>query len=888
MSRANRNILFLALVLFLFLGSGALALVYQVVWARLMTHVFGSTALAVGTVLAAFMGGMALGSWWIGRLADRWPNRLRLYAWLEIGIAAAALLSHLALTALDAYYPALHAVMGGSTVIVAISRFLLAFLLVMGPTVLMGATLPVLSRFLVARQEIVGVGLSTLYSINTLGAVIGAFVTGFVLIGSFGIHLPVYAAVVGNLLIGAMAWIASRRASTPGASSADDVLTAETATAEEAGGWMLPLVIVGLGISGFTSFAYEIYWTRALIFVLGNSTYALTTMLCAFLTGIALGGYLARYAIRHLSDRVAAFGWIQVALGIVSALALPFLFAANEPGALGESLRRLSADALPLMLASFGVSFAVMLVPAVLIGATFPLVGHLAVRDPADTGASIGRIYAVNTAGNVLGALLPGVVLIAWLGIQKGILLMAALNVLLGVTILAARRLQKGHKQWWWATPLAVLLASGFAMSRASLDFEFPSRGEMPRYETLYYREGPLATTKVYVDPADGDKLMSVDGIVIGGTGDTHFKQLLLAHLPRLLIDDTSRELSIGLGSGILVGESALHDDVELITAVEIESSVIDGANWFRDETRNVLDDPRLIVVEGDISTYLRTTSETFDVITADEKTADEFASNGFSYSLDYYRLLRERLAPGGLVAQWVPSTLPPSQYRMILKTFAQGFPHVQLWQFLPAYRVGFFNTILVGSVEPVPVRYDEVVKRFERHRAALANLEPYGLTSAEALLPHFIADETVIRSAVRDAELNTLDHPRYEFYRPWDYAGEPLQQVIRNQAFLLDMKRRAHERFVAGLAADGPEAESLEQAFLAEFRYLEAFQHYLAGMPAGEVYRVFDRILGIAPGNDSLRARIYLQYRFLALSQRDPEQRRLMLRRAESLYESR
>ncbi len=886
MRAASKNTPLLGLILILFLGSGALALVYQVVWARLMTHVFGSTAMSVGTVLAAFMGGMAIGSWWIGRLADRRRNHLRLYAVLEIGIAGTAALSHVALTALDAWYPVLHALAGGSALILATSRFLVAFLLVMAPTVLMGATLPVLSRFLVSRQEAVGIGLSTLYAVNTLGAVLGAFLTGFVLIGSFGIHAPVYAAVLGNLLIGLVAWAASRSESMPDAVPPDIVPTTKTTMAEDAGGATLALVIAGLGISGFTSFAYEIYWTRSLVFILGNSTYALTTMLCAFLTGIALGGYLVRFAIRYLSDHVAAFGWIQLTLGVVSALALPFLFAFNEPGALEHSLRRVSADALTLVFSSFGVAFLVMLLPATLIGASFPLVGHIAARRPGETGTIVGRVYAVNTAGNVLGALLPGVALISWLGIQAGILLMAALNVVLGLTILALRLLRTGRSNWWRAALPVLLLSSGFALSGAPLDFEFPSRGELARHQTLYYREGPLATTKVYRDPVNDEKLMSVDGIVIGGTGNTHFKQLLLAHLPRLLVDDTARELSVGLGSAILVGESARYDNVKAITAVEIEPSVIEGAAWFREESGDVLDDPRLTVVVDDVSAYLRTTPAKFDVITADEKTADEFASNGFSYSLDYYRLLRERLAPGGLVAQWVPSTLPPSQYRMILRTFAEGFPHTQLWQFLPSNRVGPFNTILVGSLEPVPIRFDEVARRFEQNREALANLVPYGITSAAALLPHFIADETIIRPAVADAMLNTLDHPHYEFYQPWGYADSPLQKVIRNQAFLLGMKHHAFEGFFAELDAGGPSSASLRQVFTAEFRYLEAFQRFLAGMPPAEIFRTFDDILAMAPDNDSLRARIYLQFRYIALSQRDLVRRRLLLERAEALYE--
>jgi spermidine synthase len=294
--------------------------------------------------------------------------------------------------------------------------------------------------------------------------------------------------------------------------------------------------------------------------------------------------------------------------------------------------------------------------------------------------------------------LLPGLILISWLGIQKGILCMAILNVSLGFIVLFMRLTRPPrHPLWRLVLPLVLILTT-FSMSNAPLQFQFPSDGERDYFRTLFYREGPLATTKVYLNPDTMEKHISVDGIVIGGTGFAQYKQLLLAHLPKLLVENVSSELSVGMGSGILVGESALHPTVKKITAVEIEPSVIEGAEYFAQENHAALQNPRISVITDDIGNFLRTTSDTYQVITADEKTADEYASNGFSYSLEYYGLLRDHLAPGGMVAQWVPATLPPKQYQMVLKTFAQSFPQVQLWYFLPAYKRGPFNTILIGS----------------------------------------------------------------------------------------------------------------------------------------------------------------------------------------------
>jgi spermidine synthase len=869
--------------------SGATALVYEVIWTRMMMHVFGSTAVAVGTVLAAFMSGMAVGAWYFGRRADSTQNCLRLYARLEIGIAAAALISHLLLNQVAPAHRLIFELAGSAPVMFSAIRFLLAFVLIMVPTLLMGATLPVLARFLQSSRTMVGINLSTLYATNPFGAVAGVLVTGFFLIGAYGIHVPVYMAIICNLLIGGIAWIAStgRRFSGPGHAPRT---TVSGRTGRGSGSvlskGMERVILFGLGLSGLTSFAYEIYWTRSLVFILGNSTYALTTMLCAFLTGIALGGYAIRFPLKWIHDRSVIFGWTQVLLGIFSALALPLLFAAADPQSLNQYLLGHSAQPFRLVFSGFGVAFLVMLVPATLIGASFPLVGDLATRSLSKTGSAVGRVYAVNTVGNVFGALLPGLFLLNWLGIQKGILAMAALNVCLGVLILFLRMTRHGERTAWRLALPVVFVFTGLLLSRLPLDFQFPSNGERDYFQTLFYREGPLATTKVYTNPENGEKHISVDGIVIGGTGHSEFKQLLLAHLPKLLLDDVSSELSAGVGSGMLLGESAAHPRLQKITGVEIEPGVVTGASWFAAENHDVLDDPRLEIVIDDIGSFLRTDTRKYQVISADEKTADEYASNGFSYSMEYYDLLKKHLAGGGLAIQWVPTTLPPYLYRMVLKTFSESFPYVQLWYFLPAQKLGPLNTILVGSNEPIPVRLDQMRRRFAEEPGAMKSLEPYGLTSADAFIPHYIAGETVIRTAVKDDPVNSLDHPRYEFYYPWDYARERSTQFIANHALMIKLKLAVFPGFLASQQLDEADIGKLRKTLAAELRYLSGFQKFLEGSTIQEQYRIFDDALAIAPWNDSLRARIFTQYNYIASTRRDPAERARLFQRANALYE--
>jgi spermidine synthase len=429
MIRTNANKPRLALILFLFFISGALALIYQVVWGRMMMQIFGSTALAVGTVLAGFMAGLASGSWLAGRLADRSSNGLRLYGWLELGIALAALLAQFLLHRMVTLYPALYALLDASPSVVALVRFLFVFLMVLAPTALMGATLPVLTRSLVGEPGVLGNRLSSLYAVNTFGAVCGALLAGFYLLGRYGLHIPVYAAVAGNALVGAIALAVSLRRSPSAKETRPAPVHGVALAPEKPAASALHLVVFGLGLSGFTSFAYEIYWTRSLVFVLGNSTYAMSTMLCAFLTGIALGGFGVRYLLQRIENKIALFGWVQILLGLTSALALPVLFSIIEPRAVGQLLVDDSTQPLPLLLSGFAAACGVMLVPAILIGMTFPLVGQIVAREPDTTGTVIGRTYAINTLGNILGALLPALALLAWLGIQRGILGMAFLNM---------------------------------------------------------------------------------------------------------------------------------------------------------------------------------------------------------------------------------------------------------------------------------------------------------------------------------------------------------------------------------------------------------------------------------------------------------------------------
>ncbi len=839
-------------VFVLFFVSGASGLIYEVVWSRMMMLIFGRNVLAVGTVLAAFMSGLALGSYLLGRYADRSRNPLRLYALYEVGAGLTAFAASFLLTRITPLYVLVNEALRGMPVALALARFVIAFVMLIIPTVLMGATLPVLSRVVVKRLSRVGHELGRLYAVNTVGAVAGSLAAGFYLIGRLGLHGTIDVAVFGNMAVGASAWFMSSlpRFSTaaPEKSSPADPVS-ELQISDTQASMVRRMVLWSFSLSGLASFAYEIFWTRSLVFLLGNTTYSFTLMLTAFLSGIALGGY----GIRFLADRVRSplrlFAVIEIMIGAFSAVALPLLFFIARSGAVRLFLERMSGGLWPLALSNFGIALVLMLVPATLIGATLPLVGRIFLSDLRSTGTTVGKIYAVNTVGNVVGALLPGLLIMPVMGIQKGILLMAGLNAGLGIVLLFSR-LKRATSVI--AATSAAFLVLVLVLPALPISFQFPSEYQKPRDEVLYYKEGGLVTTKVWSSADTGYKVISVDGINIGGTSDSDYKQQILAHLPKLLLKSYRSELSVGLGSGILIGESGRHPALRKIDCVEISKGVVEGARYFSKENFDILADPRVNVFVDDIADFLRTEKYRYDIISADEKTAGKYASNSFSYSREYYNLLKERLAPGGLVIQWVPADLPPSQYELVVRTFLGGFPHVLLWYFPPVGSFTMPNAFLVGSEERIDIDPSWMRQVMETDRASFQGLRKYGLTTAESVLSHFIGNEETLRRAVPRGPVNSFEEPYFEFYSPRDYAVPAAERALADHQLVMTMRGPDFERLAGG--SSGPEADRLNAAFNSEGIFLEGHGTVLGGRPAAEVNQYFEKAVAAAGWDANLR----------------------------------
>jgi spermidine synthase len=778
-----------------FFFSGAAGLVYQVVWSRLLNEIFGVTAHAVTAVLATYLGGLALGSWVLGRFADRHPRPLRLYGLLELGIGATALAGTWVVRAVDPVHAWAAARLAPDSVALLALRVLLASLVVLPPTVLMGATLPAMTRAFVERIGRLGREVGFLYALNTAGAVAGSVAAGFALIRALGLHPTLWIAVAVNVAVGLVALAVAGPRTQP-----DEPLpappTPETEGPGEAGAARGAWLLVAMALSGFASLSLEVIWTRMLVLVLGTSTYAFVTMLSSFLVGIALGSWLARPVLDRLANPRRAFGWLQVAIAATTLATLPLVRVVISDG--GRWVSSLDALWVGAVAGQFALSFAVMLVPTTLIGATFPLAARIRARGLDTVGGRLGEVYGANTLGNILGALAGGFFLLPVFGMQRGVALLVIANLAAAACALLPSREEWGRPRTLLrSSPVLGGLWTCALLLGAWRPAPLPATGG-GRWDPLrFYREGLVSTVSVFQRADDGRQLvMAVDGITIGqSAAGVDRKQQFLAHVPFLLAPEPPRSiLSIGLGTGILIGEVAKHPGVDAVECVELSPSVIEGARLFAEHNGGVLDDPRTRIVNDDGVSFLRRSGKTYDAIISDGKSRSGHAGNAVFYSDDYYRSARDHLAGHGVMAQWVPLDVTPEDLKTIVRTFTRVFPHSYLW-------LGPRSAFMVGLTRPLVLDLDHAQRVLDG--PAAAGLRRHGWHRATELAALLLADGPALARWVGDGPVNSLERPVLEFYALEDPAPEG-ERVARNLAALAALEHEGiRDARVIGPGAD-------------------------------------------------------------------------------------
>ena len=732
------------LILALFTLSGFAGLAYELIWTKKLSLIFGVTSGAITTVLAAFMGGLALGSALLGARADRCRRPLALYGALEVGIGISAFALPFVFDGLNGAYVSLARSLPHQTASFVFARYLLCFAVLLVPTVLMGGTLPVMSRFWVRERARIGAGVGVLYGANTLGGVLGTITAGFVLLRVLGLADTTRLAVSLNLLIGFLCiWIA--RSMPPLAEPAEPAKQAQRRSdgEQQAPGWLL---LFGFGVAGATSLAYEVLWTRMLIYFTGQTIYAFSTILAAFLIGLALGSFaLARPADR-MRDRLAFFGLLELGIGVSAAYLLLLI----------GRLLPLAAKARDLlgggeMLPRFAVAFAIMLVPTVLMGAVTPLIIRAYTREVSRLGGRLGILYAANTVGCVIGSVVAGFGILTWLGAQKGVLAVAVVNVALGIVALAWGRWRASAKAALGVVSVAALVG-GMALSwHPRPPILYWSDFLNMHLGVLYYDEGPEASLTVVTNPA-GRRELNLNGDTTAAADyDDVVVHKMLGHVPMLLAENPRKALVIGFGLGSTAWSIAQYP-VDRVDCVELVPAERRAAQYFESENKGILSDPKFRFITQDGRNFLLTTNDRYDVISFN---AINPSFSPYLYTREFYQLCRSRLNENGVVCAWVPTNM--GRFTTLAATFRSVFPHVTLWY------CNTFHAVLIATPEALKVDVRELAERMALP-AVQRDLAEVQLQDPIRLMSTLLLDEAALAEYTEYAQVNSDDLPYVEF----------------------------------------------------------------------------------------------------------------------------
>ncbi|HKE91842.1 MAG TPA: fused MFS/spermidine synthase [Gemmatimonadales bacterium] len=766
----------------LFFLSGATGLVYELLWVRLLYQSFGSTIQSVTTVVAAYMGGLGLGAYLLGARGDRHPRPAALYGRLEILIGCFGLVSPLVLSLAQHTYIALaRGLPEGSAVSVAL-RFGLAGLVLLIPTTLMGGTLPVLTRaFTATDRGLLRISLGRLYGINTLGAVLGTALAGFVLIEHVGIRASLIATAAVNIAIG----IIALRLPSPGGSpdpGRQSGTPEEQSPAQAVPLLLRRLALVLLAATAFVSLLDEIAWTRVLVMVVGGSTYAFTLVLLCFLLGIGLGSALVARRSETPSDAVAS---TVLAQGVTAAgAALIIAFFSALPAYVLRVFQIPGLNAGPRLGLLGGAVAAVVLIPAVGMGMTFPLLTDLIASTGEARGADVGRAYLLNTSGSILGAVLTGFVLVTTLGSDTTLRLGVAVNVLAALALAVAvsrgvvegsalqRRLQSrviGGAILATAGLVAVVAAPGRGLRTIDLGPTIYGREKMTAAERrgflthmgarpLRLIEGRNSTVSVWESPVG--RALKVNGKVDASDYGDMDTQIMLGLAPVVAHPHPHQALAIGFGSGVTTAVLAAVPGMNRVRVVELEPAVLELAPYFRSVNQDVLTRPTVRAIADDARSALQLTNDQFDVIVS-EPSNPWVAGVATLYTPDFYRIVRGRLARGGVFCQWVQLyQLPLAVVAGIVRNVHEVFPHVSVWS------AGNYDLMVLGSAEPLVSDTAWVETLLGRGGAlAVPGHEFLMLDAPQQYFDRQVLGEAGVSRLVRHATLaHTDDRPELEY----------------------------------------------------------------------------------------------------------------------------
>ena len=758
--RASRR--WVPLLVVLSFASGCAALMYQIVWFELLQLVIGSSAVSLAVLLGTFMGGLCLGSLLLPRVISARRHPLRVYALLELGVgvlgvavlAAMPLVGRVYSTSLGHGLPGI------------LLRGLVSTICLLPPTVLMGATLPAMGRWLETSPQ--GASqLGFLYSANTVGAVVGCLLAGFYLLRIYDLATATYVAAALNSAV-ALASICIAAFASHDRPTVEGLPAPGRQTARD---WP---VYVAIGLSGLSALGAEVTWTRLLSLLLGPTVYSFSIILASFLMGLGIGSGVGAFLSRRVRTPRLALGWCQLLVATAIALAAYLLghFFPERPRTPPTDLSaQFQSDVTRCLMTILPAAF--------LWGASFPLALAAAAPREPDPGRLVGGVYAANTLGAIVGATATGLLLVAWVGTQGVQRLLIWASALAAALVFApwlrpsrpggssdGKRREEmpaslGAAPIFAIFTVAWLLAGQIGPVPGLLAaFGEYAANEIGHTEVLYAGEGMNAS--VAVSQWEGVRSFHVSGKV-EASNDRRDMQLqrMLGQLPALVHPGPRSVLVVGCGAGVTAGSFVPYSSVERIVIVEIEPLIPQVVvQFFRQENYDVVHDPRVKVIYDDARHYVLTTPETFDVITSDP--IHPWVKGSASlYTKEYFELVKRHLNPGGVLSQWVPlyeSSL--GVVRSEIATFFQVFPEDTVWSNEPLGS----DLVLLGQAAWSPIDVDGIEERLNRSAPVAASLRDVGFSSAVDLLATYAGRAADMQPWLAGAEINRDRNLRLQY----------------------------------------------------------------------------------------------------------------------------
>jgi spermidine synthase len=763
----------LIVLLILFAGSGCSALIYEIVWFQLLQLAIGSTTVSMGFLLASFMGGLCIGSIGFSRLKLQSIHPLRIYAALEAGIALCGLLVLICLPFLDRIYIA----GAGAGLPGMLTRGLLCAVCLLPPTILMGASLPAIVRWIETTPR----GVSwwgLLYGGNTAGAVFGCLLAGFYLLRIYDTHVATYWAIAINLLVAAVSYLVAGRVPAHGA--AESPMEPEPApSVAQAPGSRWP-VYVTIGISGASALAAEIVWTRLMGMLMGATVYVFSIILAVFLIGLALGSGAGSYIARSGRARVA-LGWSQVLLAVATAWSA-YMIAGNLP------YWPIDPFLAPTPWMTFQLDMArtlfAILPPAILWGASFPLALAAVAAPGEDSGKLAGEVYAANTLGSIFGALITSLILVPAIGTTNCETMLIALPAI-GSFFLLGPYIKEGKSQAVTAIfAVAMVVVLFLAKDVKPIPGEVIAYGRrvatyVNRAQIVYTVEGRNSSVAIS-KWSDGATEVDVNGHVEATTEPYDMKlQRMVGHLPALLHPNPKSVLGIGFGAGVSAGTFTRYPGIEHITVCEIEPVIPPtSTRYFAEADYDVYHNPKTRIVYDDARHYLLTTKDRYDIIASDP--LDVFVKGTAAiYSKEYFESVKAHLNPGGKFTLYVP--LYESDERTVrseLATFFEAFPTVTVWANNIDGRG--YDMVFMGQVEPLEINIDEIAEKLQRpdHQLVVESLRGIGINSEIDLFGTFAGQRDDLGNWTAGADINRDKDLRLQYLGGWGINSR-LEDVI-------------------------------------------------------------------------------------------------------------